>query len=90
MEEATPAEAGRARLLAETSKDLKNAALLVLLPPFPDGAQRCTLWAEKNATQMTLSLEAEALPHARYAEAQPNTSRCTGEGLSIALTCLSE
>lgn len=71
-------------------KRLENAALLILLPPFPGGTQRRTLWAEKNATQMTLSLEAEVLPRARYAEAQPITSQCTGVGLSIALTWLSE
>lgn len=38
------------RTIAETSfhiKRLENAALLILLPPFPDGTQRCTLWAEK-------------------------------------------
>lgn len=71
-------------------KRLENAALLILVPPFPDGTQRCTLWADKNATPMTLSLEAEVLPRARYSEAQPKTSQCTGVGLSIALTCLSE
>lgn len=69
---------------------LENAALFVPLPPFPDGTQRCTLQAEKAATQMTLSPEAEVLPRAKYSEARPKSSQCTEVGLSIALTCLSE
>lgn len=71
-------------------KRLENAALFVLLPPFPDGTQRCALQAEKTATQMTLSPEAEVLPCAKYSEARPKSSQCTEVGLSIALTCLSE
>lgn len=55
-------------------KRLENTALLVLLPPFPDGTQRCALWAEKNATQMTLSPEAEVLRRASHSKAQPKTA----------------
>lgn len=71
-------------------KRLETTALLVLLPPFPDGTQRCALWAEKNAAQMTLSPEAEVLQRASHSKAQPKSSQCTEVGLSIALTCLSE
>lgn len=71
-------------------KRLENAALHVLLALFPDGTQRCALWAEKNATQMTLSPEAEVLRRASRSEAQPKSSQRTEVGLSIALTYLSE
>lgn len=63
-------------------KRLENAALFVLLPPFPDNTQWCALQAEKTATQMTLSPEAEALPRAKYSEARPKSSQCTEVGLS--------
>lgn len=71
-------------------KRLENAALLVLLPPFPDGTQQCALCAEKNATQMTLSPEAEVLRRASHSNARPERSQSTEVGLSIALTYLSE
>lgn len=71
-------------------KRLENTSLLVLLPPFPDGTQRCALWAAKNATQMTLSRDAEVPRRASLSKAQPKSSQCTEVGLSVALTCLSE
>lgn len=97
MHESAPSRGGSPRLSycdnvgsSLRIKRLANAALLVLLAPFPDGAQPSALWAEKNATQMTLSPEAEVLRRASHSEAQPKSSQCTEVGLSIALTYLSE
>lgn len=93
VKEVTLAEARRARLLAETSPLLFTSKDLKM----PHSTAPISWWypavhsvGRENATQMTLSLEAEVLPRARHSEAQPKTSQCTGVGLSIALTCLSE